>query len=69
VIVFGLYLVATLCGAAGICGHTPVLTRLARQAYTSLTNTASRNSRTTEPPPEPLTGRTEPRPSPSWSKP
>ena len=66
---FALYLIAVLFGAAGLCGHTPVLTRLARQAYAWLTRRASRDSRITAVAPSPPTARTEPRRYPSWSQP
>jgi len=62
---FALYLIAVLFGAAGLCGHTPVLTRLARQAYAWRVHRASRDSRVTTTPPGPPRRRT--RPTPSWA--
>lgn len=63
-IAFALYLTAVLFGAAGLCGHTPVLTRLARHAYRPWTSRGSRGSRVAPIPLRPARART----TPSWAR-
>ncbi|MFF7190532.1 hypothetical protein ACFZAR_36175 [Streptomyces sp. NPDC008222] len=62
-----LYLTVVLTGSAGLLGHTPILSRLTRQALAWRARTPSRDTRAAEAPPGPPQRR--PRPAPSWARP
>jgi len=80
VIAFALYVVTVLAAASGVCGHPPLLPRLARQAWVRLgpdeahgatcapaggPQAPSRGSRDAETPPE--ASQAPSRPAPSWA--
>lgn len=63
-IAFGLYLIAVLCGAAGLCGHAPLLPRLVGSALAWRSRRGSRGSRVIPVPLSPARART----GPSWAR-